>query len=80
MNNAVARYYRMKVLVDYYESLSDDEKREMVECINKSTKVPQMPQNEPKNGHSFGVGVLENIVGNAAWDIPVWLLKRVLRL
>ena len=81
MNNAVARYYRMKALVDYYESLSDEEKRILFqpqyENENIIQKLDVIERKVDKNKYSFATDLGANIAGNAVYEGAVWLLKKI---
>lgn len=80
--NAYQRYIKLKALADYYESLSDDDKRLLLQSLSENEKImKKLDAVESKVGgdrHSFGFGVLENVAGNAAYDAGLWILRKLL--
>lgn len=81
--NPYQRYIKLKALADYYESLSDDDKKLLTQSLSENEnnierKLDVIEQKVEKNHHSFGFGVLENVVGNGAYDLGLWLLKRLI--
>jgi len=76
--NRVAQYYKTKALLDYLESLSENEKHLLMQYINLGEKTSYIEEKQPQKQYSFLRGVGENIVGNALWDIPIWVLQKLL--
>ena len=84
--NAYQRYLKMKAISEFWEGLSDSDKQILAnsckiskdENENIIQKLDVIEKKVDRNKYSFGFDILANIVGNAAWDIPVWLLKRLL--
>ena len=75
-------YLRRKALVEFYEGLSEDDKRLLAQSLSENEKImKKLDAVESKvdgNHHSFGFGVLENVAGNAAYDAGLWILRKLL--
>ena len=72
-----ARYIRLKAVADFYDSLSEDDKRALSLLVNESTTTEQKPSVVVKKS-SFLYGVGENVVGNAVYDLGLKLIKALL--
>ena len=80
-DNPYQRYMKMKALADFYESLSDEEKRILFqpqyENENIIQKLDVIEKKVDKNKYSFAFDVLANVTGNTINDTAVWLLKKI---
>ena len=73
-----ARYIRLKAVADFYDSLSEDDKRAFSMLTNQKTTntvTPSVVVRKP----SFLYGVGENVVGNAVYGIGISLLKSLIQ-
>ena len=81
--NFYQRYIKLKALADFYESLSDDDKKLFSQSLSENEKImKKLKAVESKvegNHHSFGFGVLENVAGNAAYDLGLWFIRKLLK-
>jgi hypothetical protein len=73
-----ARLVKMKAFVDYYNGLSDDDKRAFAMLANQSGNKTGVT-NTPDCRQSFVRGVGENVVGNAVYYIGASLIKALLK-
>lgn len=80
---------RKKLLEDIYERMTDDEKMFFVQmtCQNRShTEIMQAFQQQQarlerlqRTQQTFGEDFLSNIAGNAAYDVLLWLARRIIK-
>jgi hypothetical protein len=81
---------RRRLLEDIYDRMTDDEKRLFVQLTlqQRSTEEikkvlgQQSLQLEDIRRHqqTFSQDFLSNILGNATWDVAVWLIGRLAKL
>lgn len=69
-----ARLLRQKALLDWYNSLSDDDKRLLVRLVDTQRTPAPATATAPR---SFARGVGENVVGNAVYGLALAVLKRI---
>lgn len=81
--NAYQRYIKLKALADYYESLSDDDKRLLTQSLSENEnllkKLNVIEEKVDRNKYSFLTDVGANVLGNALFDIPVWLISKLIK-
>ena len=80
---------RKKLLEDIYSRMSDDEKKFFVQMTlqNRShTEIMQAFQQQQarlerlqRTQQTFGEDFLSNIAGNAAYDVLLWLARRIFK-
>lgn len=75
----------MKALSKFWEGLSDSEKQILSNSCkiskdkneNLYQKLDVIERKVDKNKYSFLTDVGANVLGNALFDIPVWVLKKL---
>ena len=63
-------------MLDWYNSLSDDDKRLLVRFLDAPTQQKTAPATATAP-RSFARGVGENVVGNAVYGLALAALKRI---
>lgn len=87
--DAANELMRKKLLEDIYSRMSDDEKKFFVQMTlqNRShTEIMQAFQQQQtqlerlqRTQQTFGEDFLSNIAGNAAYDVLLWLARRIFK-
>ena len=78
-------YLRRKAFLDFYSRLSDKDKCLLAQMSNPVKndvmgKLDEIERKVEKNKYSFLTDVGANVLGNALFDIPIWLLSKLFRL
>ena len=74
----IREYIRIKSLLDFYNSLSDDEKRQISQMISGGQDKQSCPATVVECKDPYWRGVSQNIVGDTIYDIGIHFLKKLI--
>lgn len=74
----VREYIRIKSLLDFYNSLSEDEKRQFSQMKSGGQEKQSFPATVVECKDPYWRGVSQNIVGDAIYDVGLHFLKKLL--
>ena len=75
--NQYSQYLRRRALLEFFDSLSDSDKALLMDHFVGKNGMQPIEHRQCRNGFILGVG--ENVVGNAVYDIALGLGKTLLK-
>ena len=82
-NREILRYF---LLEDMYKSMSDEQKKDLIQLAEKSNDhreimnaLQSLGRKVDESKHSWLADFGANVAGNAAFDSAVWLLSKLIK-
>lgn len=77
--NTYAEYIRFKALKEFYDNLSDEDKKTLASLLeNRLPDKKEQPVNFVQCKDPYFRGVSQNIVGDGLYDLGLYVLRRLL--